>query len=108
MQYAGSWELDLFWDVISKAHDLSLLASIVGPLSVNGPSFSLHPVICDWLQLRDNVELVQTFAKEAIEMIVNSIRVEEMSQHNSLQARTILLGHIDTCVKNDGRFSVDG
>ncbi len=108
IQYLGLWKSDLFWDVISKAHDLSLLDSIAGTLSVDGPSFSLHPVICDWLQLREKAKPIQRFAYEAIEMVVSSIGAEERSRHNSLQGHTILLGHVDMCLENDRRFFSDG
>ncbi|OAG35258.1 hypothetical protein AYO21_10529 [Fonsecaea monophora] len=43
------WNVDLFWELISKAFDLSLLDGIAGGASIDEARFSLHPVICDWL-----------------------------------------------------------
>ena len=102
------WRVELFWDVISRAHDLSLLNSIAGGVSVDGVNCSLHPVICDWLQVRLQPESVRWFVSEAIEVVVDSVRRMDSSRYDSLQTRTILLGHIDTCLSNDERSSSEG
>nr|KAK5442892.1 hypothetical protein LTR18_005569 [Exophiala xenobiotica] len=99
------WNADLFWDLISKAYDLSLLDSIADGASVDGSRFSLHPVICDWLQFRVGEESNHEFVCEAIEMVADSVRPMVRGVNHSLQARMILLGHVDTCIENYRRFS---
>ncbi|KAK5202668.1 hypothetical protein LTR41_011589 [Exophiala xenobiotica] len=106
--HQGSWNTDLFWDLISKAYDLSLLDSIVSGASVDGARFSLHPVICDWLQLRVGQESSHEFVCEAIEMAAGSVRQMDWSVDHLLQARMVLLGGVDTCVENDRRLCPDG
>ncbi|KAK7887345.1 hypothetical protein LTR67_009765 [Exophiala xenobiotica] len=101
------WNADLFWDLISKAYDLSLLDSIASGASSDVSRFSLHPVICDWLQLRVGEESSHEFVCEAIEMVADSVRQMDGYVNHSLQARMILLGHVDTCVENNQRFSPD-
>jgi tetratricopeptide (TPR) repeat protein len=103
----ASRKADLFWDLISKAHDLSLLDSVAGEWSVGGTHFSLHPVICDWLQLRVRSEAVRDMVYEAIEIVMDSVRQINGAVHRSLQMRIVLLGHVDTCLENDRRFSPD-
>ncbi|KAK5208035.1 hypothetical protein LTR47_003599 [Exophiala xenobiotica] len=100
-----SWNAELFWDLISKAYDLSLLDSIADGASLDGSRFSLHPVICDWLQLRVGEESRHEFVCEAVEMVVDSVVQMKGYVNHSLQARMILLGHVDTCVENNQRFS---
>jgi tetratricopeptide (TPR) repeat protein len=100
-----SWNAELFWDLISKPYDLSLLDSIADGASLDGSRFSLHPVICDWLQLRVGEESRHEFVCEAIEMVADSVRQMKGYVNHSLQARMILLGHVDTCVENNQRFS---
>jgi tetratricopeptide (TPR) repeat protein len=101
------WNAELFWDLISKAYDLSLLDSIADGASIDGSRFSLHPVICDWLQLRVGEESSHEFVCEAIEMVADSVWQMNGSVNHLLQARMILLGHVDTCVENNQRFSPD-
>ncbi|KAK5284752.1 hypothetical protein LTR14_011526, partial [Exophiala xenobiotica] len=102
------WNAELFWELISKAYDLSLFDSISSGTSVGGARFSLHPVICDWLQFRIGQESCHELVWEAIEMVADSVRQIDRSVQHSLQARMILLGHVDRCVENDRRFSPDG
>jgi tetratricopeptide (TPR) repeat protein len=104
----GPWRPERFWELISRAHDLSLLDSIAGGATVAGVSFSLHPVICDWLQVREKVEPVRQYVCEAIKMVVDSVRQEDRAHSHLLRGRMILLGHINTCVEHDKRFSSEG
>ena len=103
-----SWDQDLFGDLISKAHDLLLLDKVAGGSPVDGPSFSLHPMISDWLQVRAKAEPVQRYLDEALEVVANSLRQEDDSPALSSQTRTILLGHVDTWLQNAGRFIPNG
>ncbi|KIW24807.1 hypothetical protein, variant [Cladophialophora immunda] len=103
-----AWNAKLFSDLISKAYDLSLLDSISSDSSGYCTHFSLHPVICDWLQLRVREESTHGFVYEAIKMVTDSIRQMDRSINHSLQARMVLFGHVDMCVKHDRRFSSDG
>ncbi|KIW24812.1 uncharacterized protein PV07_10502 [Cladophialophora immunda] len=102
------WNADLFWELISKAYDLSLLDSIASGASIDGARFSLHPVICDWLQVRLGMEATHEFVSEAIEMAADNVRRIDGSVNYSLQARVILLGHINMCLENDRRLCSDG
>ncbi|OAP55816.1 hypothetical protein AYL99_09968 [Fonsecaea erecta] len=102
------WNADLFWRLISKAYDLSLLDSIASGASIDGARFSLHPVICDWLQVRLGMEATHEFVSEAIEMAADNVRRIDGSVDYSLQARVILLGHINICLENDRRLCSDG
>lgn len=52
----SSWDSDGFWDVIARAHTLSLLVSISSESGKREANFSVHPLIRDWPQLREKAE----------------------------------------------------
>jgi tetratricopeptide (TPR) repeat protein len=98
------WDSDRFWEVITKLHDLSLLQSISSGVGGEGASFSLHPLIRDWLQLRANAEKRCKYIEEAIEVVSRNIVAYER-QSVTLEQKRLLMAHIDTSISNDRRFS---
>jgi len=64
---------DHFRDFISKVNSISLMQSISSGPGARELAFSLHPLICDWLQLRNKGQQRRLFSNECIAMTVNSI-----------------------------------
>jgi tetratricopeptide (TPR) repeat protein len=101
------WDHDHFWRLISRAHKLSLVQVITPRLEPEGAAFSLHPLIRDWLQLRENGQQRRAFTSESIKIIVNSIRVFKTRRTVASIKQSLLL-HVDTSVRNEREFSKVG
>jgi tetratricopeptide (TPR) repeat protein len=93
----ASWDRDQFWSVIERLHRLSLVQSIKKEPTV---IFSLHPVISDWLQLREQKRSTrEQILRETIKLmsvVVGSAFAE--AAHAS--TRQELLAHLDSCQTN--------
>jgi len=98
------WDSERFWEVITKLHGLSLLQSISSGVGAEGASFSLHPLIRDWLQLRAKAEKRRKYIEEAIEVVSRNIVAYER-QAVTLEQKRLLIAHIDAAISNDRRFS---
>lgn len=101
------WSADTYWDVVHRAHELSLLGSLTGRTADAESSFSLHPLIRDWLQLREAADRRQKYTAEGIEMVANCIRSCRVSGPN-LAFKSAMLQHMDGCLVNDRQFSPVG
>ena len=101
------WDSDQFWNTLHRAHRLSLLQSISSKTEREGAIFSLHPLIRDWLQLRATSQQRRVYAREAIDVIVNSIRMCERHGANG-EVKAMLILHIDPCLSNNERFFKEG
>jgi tetratricopeptide (TPR) repeat protein len=98
------WSSERFWELVAKSHELSLLQSISNRNSRSDAWFSLHPLIRDWLQLREPVRQRREYVREGINMIVSCIRLCE-TDSTPPSEKAILVAHIDMCLLNDARFS---
>ena len=98
------WDSNLFWDVIAKSDDLSLLQSISPGTGHEGANFSLHPLIRDWLQLRLRSRERAKYTHEAIEAL-GCCAQEYDSLPTTLSERTALITHMDASLSNDEKFS---
>ena len=99
------WSADQFWDIIAKSDDLSLLQSISQAVGDQSVSFSLHPVIRDWLQLRLTEEERQEYTQEAILVLGCYVKTYIDRSSTSLEERTALTAHMDVSISNDEKFS---
>ena len=100
----GRWDSDRFWDLIHKSHQLSLVQSIGSREEHGDAKFSLHPLIRDWLQLREKSRRRRSLTYEAIDLVVTSIR-EYTTRPATADLKSMLIAHMDTCLSNDSRFS---
>jgi tetratricopeptide (TPR) repeat protein len=103
VQQRQRWSSEQFWELIAKYHNLSLLQSISRG-NHGGANFSLHPLIRDWLQLRQEPKGRRTYTTESIQVVLSSIKrcndCPSMAKQNAT-----LLAHMDACMLNDARFS---
>jgi tetratricopeptide (TPR) repeat protein len=100
----GRWDSERFWNVIYKSYQLSLVQSIGSREEHGDAKFSLHPLIRDWLQLREKSRRRRSLTHEAIDLVVTSIR-EYTNRPTTADLKSMLLAHMDTCLSNDSRFS---
>ena len=96
------WDSTKFLDVLSKFKNMSLIQSL--EWHSEGAIFSLHPLIRDWLQLREGKDSRQRMITESVAVVVASARWG-YSQTPSLELKTSLLAHIDACTLNDDHFT---
>ncbi len=104
-QQGQRWDHMRFWSLIQQLHELSLLHTIsnVGPYS---SSFSLHPLIRDWVQVREAEDPRQTYTFEAINFVVTRIQsCIDTSTRTSAEEKRLLVAHMDASVWNDSRFT---
>ncbi|KIX06815.1 uncharacterized protein Z518_04791 [Rhinocladiella mackenziei CBS 650.93] len=101
------WDTYKFWDLIHEGNQLSLVQEISRSSGQEGATFVFHPLIRDWLQLRQSPKERQNFTKEAMWVIVDSIIKFEKSTVVASVKQTLLL-HIDAAMENDEKFSKKG
>ncbi|PQE21684.1 Kinesin light chain protein [Rutstroemia sp. NJR-2017a WRK4] len=93
----GSWDSFKFQDVIVGLVNLSLVQRM--EITSNQVKFSLHPLVKDWLQLRESPNARQECVAVAT-TITASMVLGNVAESMSLQKRQELLSHIDACVEN--------
>ena len=66
------WNLNHYWDLLMEIYNLSLVQSI--ETDIEGATFSLHPLVRDWLLRRDQVTDHQHYMDEAFAVIGSHVR----------------------------------
>ncbi|KAL8877354.1 MAG: hypothetical protein Q9198_004615 [Flavoplaca austrocitrina] len=90
------WNHDHYWDLLTEIYNLSLVQSI--ETNVEGASFSLHPLVRDWLLRRDQ--------DEAFAVIESNAPVRDQDSWSlGIDKRVALLSHVDSCMLNDELLS---
>ncbi|KAI9641409.1 hypothetical protein NHQ30_010211 [Ciborinia camelliae] len=100
----GSWDSFKFQDVIVGLVNLSIIQSM--EITSHEVRFSFHPLVKDWLQLRESTERRQACVKLATTLTASVIQ-EGDTEMLSLQKRQELLSHIDACIENSSSFLTD-
>ena len=99
------WDKYKFLDVIVELRNLSLIQGLDS--RIWGTSFSLHPLIQDWMKLRLSIQDCQDYAAEAMLILSNYMKTQN-SDIMTLQAKQIILSHLDTALENDHIYLVRG
>ena len=100
------WDKYKFQDVLVELRNLALIQSL-DDTNQDFCKFSLHPLVQDWLKLRQNGSSRQRFTKETILMLTTYLS-ERHIDHYSLDKRQIALLHLDACVRNDSEYLQEG
>src|SRR5436305_1381917 len=72
---------------------------------MHGTSFSLHPLIQDWMKLRLDPRARQDYTIEAIAILSRYI---DKSGRLALRTKQTILSHLDSVLENDGIYLVQG
>ena len=99
----GTWDTNQLWGVIAELNEFSLLQSISPGAGQQGASFSLHPLIRDWLQLRLKPKERQEYTQEAITVLV-CCAIAYKARSTTLEERRALITHMDMSMSNDKEF----
>ncbi|KAL8860796.1 MAG: hypothetical protein Q9178_002826 [Gyalolechia marmorata] len=97
------WDTDRFWDFLTKIHELCLVQNI--EKDDQGASFSLHPLVRDWLQLREQSVDHQDYLTECCVMLKHSAFSYVDFDKISVGQRAAMVNHIDACMLIDEQTS---
>lgn len=93
------WSAEQFWRVIKHLYRLSLVQNIHSHPRM---SFPIHPLVCDWLQLREKSKERDMLWEESTTLL--SVVADSGWQVLSADQRQELLGHLGTCLEYSKRI----
>ena len=98
------WDTEHFWDMLTKIHNLSLVQNI--EKDAQGASFSLHPLVRDWLQHRGQLIDHQQYLAEGFEILRSTANIYNESWWGiSIDQKAALVSHVDACMLNEEHLS---
>jgi Tfp pilus assembly protein PilF len=97
----NKWDVYEFQDILKELRNLSLLQSL--QINVEGVSFSLHPLIQDWIKLRASSESQQSYAKEAI-LVLGAFLDRQDVGRMAFDARQATSAHLDAVLMNEQEY----
>lgn len=95
------WDTGHFWDMLRKIHNLSLVQNI--EKDAQGASFSLHPLVRDWLQHRGQMIDHKPYLTEGFEILGSTAKIYR--KIISIDESAALVSHIDACMLNEEHLS---
>ena len=99
----NAWDTFNFRETIAELHEMFLVQDFYSE-SNQRCKFSLHPLVSDWIKLRDKDDRIrQNCTKEAI-IVVTSFLGSRFFSQASVQKKQETLAHLDECLTNDGNF----
>jgi tetratricopeptide (TPR) repeat protein len=103
------WDIHEFEDILKELQNLSLLERLV--VKLTGASYSLHPLIQDWIKLRITFELRKEYGIEVnllLSSFISSARdhIGEFTKL-SFEENQILLAHVNTVLSNRQEYQFD-
>ncbi|KIW28516.1 uncharacterized protein PV07_08175 [Cladophialophora immunda] len=104
----SDWDTTKFWDLIERAESLSLVQNASTDPELKMTKFTFHPLIRDWLQLRQQTEKRRGFTKETIRLVGDSIRTIRRENNVVTNIKQTLVLHMDASLQNDAVFSGEG
>ena len=97
------WDADHFWHLINQAYNLSLLQNISRGVDQRETTLAMHPLIRDWLQLREKPKQRQTYTREGMDLVASSIKAYKIIDTTANLKNSLLL-HLNACLRNDQQF----
>jgi tetratricopeptide (TPR) repeat protein len=101
----GIWDKYKFLDVIAELRNLSLIRDVEE--GIYGMSFSLHPLIKDWIKLRLSPQDCQNYVTEAMLILFEYLNTRN-SDRLTLHAKQAVLSHLDAALDNYHLYFVRG
>ena len=100
-QSEDAWNNSKLRDVLAEFQKLSLLQLL--ETKFTEPSFSVHPVVRDWIKLRKTKNERQEYAAEsmtALTSYLESVDIDDLA----LETKQETMLHVDACIQNDAEF----
>ncbi|KAI0400165.1 hypothetical protein F4802DRAFT_586116 [Xylaria palmicola] len=111
------WDEYEYQDVVTALAELSLVKyrasqGISGEddleEGISLHSFSLHPVVRDWMQLRISAAERRVYVCRALEILAHYIRSAGNDYHKwTLKERRSAMSHVDACIEAQSKFARD-
>ncbi|OBT54871.1 hypothetical protein VE04_04686 [Pseudogymnoascus sp. 24MN13] len=98
----GAWDKYEAQDILKELRKLSLLQSL--NIRENGTTFSLHPLIHDWVKLRV-INGHRAYATEAI-LLLSTFLQNHHIHEMTLSTKQALLSHLDVVFQNENKYKV--
>ncbi|KFY84702.1 hypothetical protein V500_09074, partial [Pseudogymnoascus sp. VKM F-4518 (FW-2643)] len=98
----GVWDRYEAQDILKELRKLSLLQNL--HIGKNGTTFSLHPLIQDWVKLRVKSDARRAFAVEAI-LLLSAFLDNHDTHEMTLSTKQALLSHLEGVGLQDAAFN---
>ena len=95
------WDVYEFQDILKELRNLSLLQSL--QINAEGASFSLHPLIQDWIKLRAGPESRCSYAKEAV-LVLGAFLKDQDIERMAFDTRQATSAHLDAVLMNKQEY----
>jgi tetratricopeptide (TPR) repeat protein len=99
----GAWDRYEAQTILKELRKLSLLQNV--HIGKNGTTFSLHPLIQDWVKLRVKLDVRRAFAVEAI-LLISTFLENHHILEMTLKTRQALLSHLEVVLQNENTYKV--
>lgn len=97
------WDKYEAQDVLKEFQNLSLLQNL--HIGKDETTFSLHPLIQDWVKLRVSPDARRAFTREAI-LVLSTFLVFQNVDNMNLKTKQALLSHIEAVLQNENEYKV--
>lgn len=101
----NEWDNYKLADELAEYQKLSLLQP--AGMRTEEPSFSIHPVVRDWIKLRKHKDERQHFAWEVITALTSYLDAVDIDDL-SLATKQEFISHVDACVQNVDELLAEG
>jgi tetratricopeptide (TPR) repeat protein len=97
----NAWNMYEFQDILRELQNLSLLQSL--QIHSQGASFSVHPLIQDWIKLRISLDSRRSCVVEAILVLAEFLKCNR-AVRMAFDIRQTTLAHLDTVLSNEKEY----
>ncbi|KFX96894.1 hypothetical protein V490_03085 [Pseudogymnoascus sp. VKM F-3557] len=98
----GAWDKHEAQGILKELRKLSLLQNL--HIGKNETTFSLHPLIQDWVKLRVKADDRQTFALEAILLLSTFLKNDKNDM--TLGQKQALLAHLEVVLQHEIKYGI--
>ncbi|KAI9737602.1 MAG: hypothetical protein M1818_005606 [Claussenomyces sp. TS43310] len=97
-----NWSSQTFRKAVKELSDLSLLQSF--HVADGKTSFSIHPLVQEWIKLRRPVDDRRNYTIHAIFLLANYLKTFKHKGSIVLHERLIISAHLEAVLSNDARY----
>jgi tetratricopeptide (TPR) repeat protein len=97
----NAWSVYEFQDILRELQELSLLQGL--QILPHGASFSVHPLVQDWIRIRGTAESCRSYAIESI-LVLGEYLYSRDIVRMSLEAKQTALTHLEAVLSNEQEY----
>jgi tetratricopeptide (TPR) repeat protein len=97
----NAWNKYKFQDILQELRNLSLVQNL--RIQRSGASFSLHPLVQDWMKLRISSESRQVYTTEAT-LVLSDFIERQVFYEMVLDTRQATFSHLEAVIRNDQEY----